>query len=178
MASRMAERVSELGERARARRTESRLDRMDRENDRLKQEVHLLREDLQEERSALQQALDALRRDEHVTVETKGPKRRGRFLGAIVLGGIAYVLGAKAGRERYDQITGKARAWKSKVDERMNEGMGEDIDRPTWNASNAATSEGAVPGVSQSGASQAGVPQRTTSTTGTTGETSTKRSTS
>lgn len=112
MANRVAEAVSDLGDKARERRMESRLDKVDRENDRLKHEVRLLRDDLQEERSALQQALDALRRDEHVTVQTKAPKRRGRFLRAAVIGGGAYLLGARAGRERYDQIVEKARDWK------------------------------------------------------------------
>ena len=45
MASRMAERMGDLGDRARERMTEARLDKMDRENDRLKHEVRLLRED-------------------------------------------------------------------------------------------------------------------------------------
>ena len=29
------------------------------------------------------------------------------MLGLILVGGVAYVLGAKAGRERYDQIVGR-----------------------------------------------------------------------
>jgi len=112
MANRVAEAVSDLGEKARERRMESRLDKVDRENDRLKHEVKLLREDLHEERGSLQQALDALKRDEHVTVQTKAPKRRGRLLRAAVIGGGAYLLGARAGRERYEQIVQKARDWK------------------------------------------------------------------
>jgi hypothetical protein len=31
------------------------------------------------------------------------------MLGMLVVGGVAYVLGAKAGRERYDQIIGRAK---------------------------------------------------------------------
>ena len=87
MTNRMTERVSDLGDRARDRITESRLDKFDRENDRLKHEVRLLRDDLREERGSLERALDALKRDEHVTVHTKAPKRRGRVLRAIVIGG-------------------------------------------------------------------------------------------
>ena len=93
MASRMAERMGDLGARARERMTETRLDKMDRENDRLKHEVRLLREDLHEERGSLQRALDALGRNEHVTVETKVPKRRGRIVRTLVIGGGAYLLG-------------------------------------------------------------------------------------
>jgi septal ring factor EnvC (AmiA/AmiB activator) len=109
MKNRMTERVSDLGDRARDRITESRLDKFDRENDRLKHEVRMLREDLREERGSLERALDALKRDEHVTVHTKAPKRRGRLLRTIVIGGGAYVLGTRAGRERYDQIVEKVR---------------------------------------------------------------------
>ena len=36
----------------------------------------MLREDLRNESGSLERALDALRRDEHVTVTTKAPKRR------------------------------------------------------------------------------------------------------
>lgn len=115
MASRMAERMGDLGDRARERMTETRLDRMDRENDRLKHEVRLLREDLREERGSLTRALDALARDEHVTVETKAPKRRGRIIRTLVIGGGAYLLGTRAGRERYDQIVEKLRTMKSSV---------------------------------------------------------------
>lgn len=31
------------------------------------------------------------------------------MLGMLVVGGVAYVLGAKAGRDRYDQIMGRVR---------------------------------------------------------------------
>lgn len=108
MASRMADKVSDLGDRARERRTESRLDKVDRENERLKSEVKLLREDLHEERGSLEQALDALNKRETVTVKTK--PRRGRLLRTAVIGGGAYLLGTRAGRERYDQIVEKAKS--------------------------------------------------------------------
>ncbi|MDQ3210179.1 MAG: hypothetical protein M3Q20_03215 [Actinomycetota bacterium] len=113
MASRMADKVSDLGDRARDRMMESRLDKFDRENDRLKSEVRLLREDLQEERGSLEQALDALKtKNEPVTV--KAP-RKGRMLRTLVIGGGAYLLGTRAGRERYDQIMSKVRSIKDKA---------------------------------------------------------------
>ena len=113
MASRMADKVSDLGDRARERMMESRLDKFDRENDRLKSEVRLLREDLQEERGSLEQALDALnKRNEPVKVKTP---RRGRLLRTVVIGGGAYLLGTRAGRERYDQIMEKARSLMNKA---------------------------------------------------------------
>lgn len=131
----MGDRVTEIGDRARERKTERRLDTMDRENDRLKQEVRMLRDDLQEERGSLQRALDALRRDEHVTVQTTAPKRRGRILRLIAIGGAAYLLGARAGRERYDQIVDKAKRLKSATPTR-------DDAEPTWEAA-APTGSGA-----------------------------------
>lgn len=131
MTSRMAERMGDLGDRARERMTETRLDRMDRENDRLKHEVRLLREDLREERGSLTRALDALARDEHVTVETKAPKRRGRIIRTLVIGGGAYLLGTRAGRERYDQIVEKLRTMKSSVQDRQSSSD----DRAPWQAS-------------------------------------------
>ena len=113
MASRMADKVSDLGDRARDRMMESRLDKFDRENDRLKSEVRLLREDLQEERGSLEQALDALKtKNEPVTV--KAP-RKGRMLRTLVIGGGAYLLGTRAGRERYDQIMSKVQSIKDKA---------------------------------------------------------------
>ena len=113
MASRMADRVSDLSERARERMNESRLDKIDRENDRLKSEVKLLREDLHEERNSLEQALGALNKRETVTVKTK--PRRGRFIRTVVIGGGAYFLGTRAGRERYDQIMDKVKSLTNKA---------------------------------------------------------------
>ena len=72
-----------------------------------------------EERGSLARALDALGRNEHITVETKAPKRRGRIVRTIVIGGGAYLLGTRAGRERYDQIVEKMRAMKSSVQDRQ-----------------------------------------------------------
>ena len=114
MASRMADKVSDLGDRARERKLESRLDKFDRENDRLKSEVKLLREDLREERGALERALDALNGRDTVTVKTK-PRRTGRAIRAVAIGAGAYLLGTRAGRERYDMIMDKVRSLTSRT---------------------------------------------------------------
>ena len=90
MASRMAERVSHIGERAR----ERTMDKVDRENDKLRSEVRMLREDLQEERGVLQEALQAMKRHETITVKTKKRSGLGRLLRTLVIGGGAYVLDA------------------------------------------------------------------------------------
>ncbi len=145
MASRMAERMGDLGDRARERMTETRLDKMDRENDRLKHEVRLLREDLHEERGSLSRALDALARNEHVTVETKTPRRRGRIVRTLVIGGGAYVLGTRAGRERYDQIVGKLRAMRSSVQDRQ----GSAGEQAPWQAASPDSARTAMTGSSE-----------------------------
>lgn len=113
MASRMAERlVTDLGERTRDRMVESRMDKIDRENERLKGEVRALREGLAEERNAFQRALAASSKRDTVTI--KRP-RRFRLLRTAVIGGGAYLLGTRAGRERYDQIVNAMRSTKDGV---------------------------------------------------------------
>ena len=125
MTNRVVERVNDLGDRARERRMETRLDKVDRENDRLKGEVKLLRDDLHEERGSLQQALDALKAQETVTV-VKKPRRTSRLLRTAVIGGGAYLLGTRAGRERYDQIMARVNSAKSGVKDRMGQGSADD----------------------------------------------------
>ena len=146
MKNRMTERVSDLGDRARDRITESRLDKFDRENDRLKHEVRMLREDLREERGSLERALDALKRDEHVTVHTKAPKRRGRLLRTIVIGGGAYVLGTRAGRERYDKIVEKVRGLSASARSAADDSRSWESSTPAAGATDIAPASGAVSG--------------------------------
>jgi DNA-binding MarR family transcriptional regulator len=136
----MAERMGDLGDRARERMNETRLNKMDRENDRLKHEVRLLRDDLHEERGSLTRALDALARNEHVTVETTSPKRRGRIVRTLVIGGGAYVLGTRAGRERYDQIVAKLSAIKTSVQDRQ----GSTGDQAPWQPASSDSARTAV----------------------------------
>ena len=121
MANRVAERLSDLGDRARERRMESRIDKIDRENERLKSEVQVLREDLAEERTALQRALDAFSKRDTVTI--KKP-RRFRLVRTAVIGGGAYLLGTRAGRERYDQIMSRMRSAKDNVQGRIQSDSG------------------------------------------------------
>jgi hypothetical protein len=102
----ITERVSHLGDRARERMTHARLEKLDRDNDRLRGEVSLLRDDLHEERDALREALKALGED-RVTVRSS---RRPHVVRTLLVAGTAYVLGTKAGRERYEWIVGRVRA--------------------------------------------------------------------
>jgi len=91
--------IGGLVDRARERRTTSKLASLDAENDRLETEVRTLREQLDAERDELRQALKAVPSKTKVKV-----KRRGGIVRTVVFAGTAYVLGAKAGRERYEQM--------------------------------------------------------------------------
>jgi hypothetical protein len=82
------------------------MEKLDRDNDRMRSEIALLREELDEERDARK---DTLRLTEHpaVTVEQT---RRPRILLVALIAGVAYVLGTRAGQERYRLIVERARA--------------------------------------------------------------------
>jgi hypothetical protein len=87
-----------------------RLDKLARENDELRDEVGELRHDLDEERDRSKETLVAL---------SKSRRRPGRMKWLVLAGG-AYVLGAKAGRARYDQI----RDWARSITQRNGQGNG------------------------------------------------------
>jgi hypothetical protein len=76
-----------------------RVDKLAKENERLRAAVGDLRHDLDEAQGRSQETLDAL-------AKTRRPGR----LKWLVLAGGAYVLGAKAGRARYEQLKGWARS--------------------------------------------------------------------
>jgi len=97
-------RIGEVTDKVRERRMEGRVDDLDRENLQLRTEVRDLRGELAHERSLLEDALEGLRERPTPTVVKK--KRRGGMLRTVVIGGGAYLLGTRAGRERYDQIMG------------------------------------------------------------------------
>lgn len=103
----IANRVTDVGERARERMMHARIEKLDRDNHRLRGEVAALREDLGEERGAFQEALGNL--GAHKSVRTR-KERRPHMLRAAVIASGAYILGTRAGRERYDQIVRKARS--------------------------------------------------------------------
>lgn len=76
-----------------------RVEKLAKENDELREAVHELREDLDDAQGRSQETLKALSKT----------KRPGRMKWLVLAGG-AYVLGAKAGRARYEQIRGWARS--------------------------------------------------------------------
>lgn len=76
-----------------------RIEKLSRENDSLRGEVDELRHDLDETRDRSADTIKSLSR----------VRRPGRMKWLVLAGG-AYVLGAKAGRARYEQIRGWARS--------------------------------------------------------------------
>ena len=77
-----------------------RVEKLSKENDDLRDAVDELRVDLDEAQGRSKETLAAL---------SKNRRRPGRMKWLVLAGG-AYVLGAKAGRARYEQITGWARS--------------------------------------------------------------------
>ena len=77
-----------------------RVEKLAKENDELREAVDELREDLDEAQGRSKETLAAL---------SKNEARPGRMKWLVLAGG-AYVLGAKAGRARYEQIRGWARS--------------------------------------------------------------------
>jgi cell division septum initiation protein DivIVA len=76
-----------------------RVEKLSRENDELREAVDELREDLDDAQGRSRETLAALSKT----------RRPGRMKWLVLAGG-AYVLGAKAGRARYEQIAGWARS--------------------------------------------------------------------
>jgi hypothetical protein len=107
-----------VGQMARSKVREARLEGVQERNERLKMKNDLLRDELSQERAERERIVDAL---EHMG----GPKRhriRGLFLLTAAAGG-AYVMGSKAGRERYDQL----RSWFDDI-----RGKSMDLDASAW----------------------------------------------
>ncbi len=105
----ITERVSKLGEDLHNRRIEGKLEAAQQQNDRLKNETKILRDGLSEDRSEVSRLLAAL---EASNASSSGSRHRLRRLMSLsVVAGTAYVLGAKAGRERYEQLRSRWDGW-------------------------------------------------------------------
>jgi len=89
----------------------TRLDRMDRENDKLRMELDSMRSMLDRERDERDELLGTIKKRPEVVVK----KKKGGFLRLLVVGVGAYIVGTRAGRERYEQITDWAQKAKSKA---------------------------------------------------------------
>jgi len=118
--------IGGLMDRAHERRAASKLASLDAENERLETQVRTLREQLDAERDELRSALKAKPGKTKVKV-----KRRGGLIRTVAVGGAAYVLGAKAGRARYEQI----RSWFRSMKERSTGATTWDPSMPTTPAS-------------------------------------------
>jgi hypothetical protein len=91
--------------RVRERLLSARLGNLDRQNERLRNEVSALHSQLDHEREEHEEIRDALRsKPKEVKVRKSG------FLRVALIGGGAYLIGARAGRERYDEVVRWARS--------------------------------------------------------------------
>ena len=131
----MREPLHDMGGRVKDRWGTARRNRLDRQNMRLREEVSHLRTQLEDERTEAEDLKDVLRSSPKV-VEVK--KRGGLFRVALV-GGVAYVVGTKHGRERYDQIVAWVRSMRTKM-ERNADDMAEAALPQMSNASQDAAS--------------------------------------
>lgn len=117
----MTHRVGEAADRLQRRRLEMKTDSLDRTNDDLERELRATRTQLDQERSTREQLLEALTSVPAGKEKVVVKKRRGRLLRALVIGGGAYVLGARAGHERYEQIKGWAASMRDRVQSKSDE---------------------------------------------------------
>jgi len=105
-------RTMALAESAKDRRTQDRNDRMQRDIERLRVENDALKEQIDRDRDRLSKVLGSL--ESKAAKAGAKPHRLRRLLTLTAAAGGAYVVGAKAGRERYEQI----RQWWSQMRDR------------------------------------------------------------
>src|SRR5262245_541945 len=103
--------MQQMRGRAKDRRGVARMKSLDQQNMRLRDEVSHLRTRLEDDRAEVEDLKDALKSSPKVVTVKK---RTGLFRLAIV-GGTAYLLGTRAGRERYDRFMGWVRSMRSKM---------------------------------------------------------------
>jgi hypothetical protein len=113
----MRDSMQTMSSRVKGRWDASRVNSLDRQNMRLRDEVSHLKTRLEDERTETEDLKDALRSSPKVV---KVKKRTGLFR-VLVIGGAAYVLGTRAGRERYDQLVEWARSMRSKMERKADE---------------------------------------------------------
>jgi hypothetical protein len=171
---RVADRVTDVADRVQTRRLETKRDTLDRDNERLRTELRITREELDRERGARDDLMGALKKGEGTVKADKvkvKTKKRGGFLRLLIVGGGAYVLGTRAGRERYEQI----KTWASDMKGRVGSGQGED----EWSSMSNGGSSGSMgsSGMSGSTGSSTGSGSTSSGTSGGTSGSSTSGST-
>jgi hypothetical protein len=110
------DRAMALTEGAKNRWIEDRNERTERDNDRLRIENQALKSEMDRDRDRLSTLLDSLERPT-TSAGTKSHRLRGLFILTAAAAG-AYVMGAKSGRERYEQIRDR---WSQMRDRRMSQ---------------------------------------------------------
>lgn len=116
--------VTQLKDKAKAKVNETRLDRASIDNERLSAENDVLRRELdsaKDDRNRFIDALESLQRP--TTVGSTKKHRLRRVTTLAIAAGSAYVIGAKAGRERYEQI----RSWWDRTSNRGMDAMPEQV---------------------------------------------------
>jgi uncharacterized protein YlxW (UPF0749 family) len=111
-AMQMRDLMQQMRGRAKYRWGVARMKSLDQQNMRLRDEVSHLRTRLEDDRSEMEDLKDALKSSPKVVTVKK---RAGLFRLAVV-GGTAYLLGTRAGRERYDRFVDWVRSLRSKMD--------------------------------------------------------------
>lgn len=106
-------RTERLGAVLRDRRRARRIGHLDDENHRLRTELGSARSLLEREREDRLEILDVLKAQPKTVVR----KKRGGLLRSLIVGGGAYLLGSRAGRERYNEIVGWARRMRDRAKE-------------------------------------------------------------
>jgi outer membrane murein-binding lipoprotein Lpp len=106
----MHDTIHDMTDRYRDRRMHARVNNLDRQNTRLRDEVAHLRSDLDDERTQ-REDLKAALRDKPTVV-----KKKGGLLRLLIVGGVAYLMGTRDGRERYNQIVTWARSVRAKIE--------------------------------------------------------------
>jgi hypothetical protein len=129
----MRETLHDMSGRVKDRWDAARISSLDRQNMRLRDEVSHLRTQLEDERSETQDLKDVLRSEPKVV---KMKKRPGLFRMAII-GGAAYVLGTRDGRERYNQIVDWFKAARSRM-ERNADDVATEVETTAAQISNGA----------------------------------------
>ena len=105
MGDRMGTKMMDLSHRLRDRREERRIDHLNSDNAALRLELRAMRDEMEHEREQRDRLTDVLRAHQQ-PVEVKVKTKRGGVMRGLVLGGAGYVLGTRAGRERWDQFVG------------------------------------------------------------------------
>jgi len=96
----VAERIGNVSNELKSKAQQARFERVDDSNEELKHENKLLRDQLEEDSANRDRMVAALDRMEM----TPRKRKRGGWIRTILVAGVAYVLGTRAGRERYMQI--------------------------------------------------------------------------